>query len=773
MPVAEMDKKEAILAMLHWTAETQVEYTPEGKRVGTASYERYEKYSKAKTVGEALVLGSKHEDLLNDFRKFIMKVTGGVQREKPLDAFEVSEASTETDKALAKFAKILHKDSSTPAGNGETKAKATSKDRSWMETTEMREKRLRAEKAAEEVLKQAEEVPVTDQQLLEVLRKWGFRKNSIRRSVLPNGKQWVESDTLGLMRNQAGVFSVSISTREYPAVNRLILRWLRDAAGGDGGVAAANFPFTSIHLNHGFAARRHRAEGQAAPTLIRALGDFTAGGRLRYWQEDDRAVAAVDRLPDGAAEELDVRAAPAVIDGCRAHEVEAFEGERFSLVFYTQEKFAKVPADVKEQLDNCGFSVPTQEAIDAACSRLPAAKGYAATDLKPIDESTESSVPVAQQKGKRNKKGVTKGAAPGKALKFSLLKKLQQPAKEAAGGQKEKATFRLASAKICRGGLLARVMASQSRKVVAANDPPTQMSPALKPETVIQGGLLARVMAKNGLICKSEGEESSKDVAKKGEASPKEVAKKGAKQASPLTLDKILGAKRSGGDEADDQATTTATPTKKRKVGDTEDTSGALPSAPSTKKEPAVPRDQHGLPDKSSELAGCGHLLALVNVLSLAEMDPAAAVSLLAGYFQRIAQAAEKSEEVIRHVARLLEPAAPVPPEALKAAVTEAFGVQATEGVGDDEGLARAAEEGRRQAAGAAAEKKPRLLLEDAAQIVGDKEHQPAQLGKLLTASRAEAGETRWLVRLLQGRSGLAHGTVHSALARALVSSML
>mmetsp|Transcript_124233 Transcript_124233/g.247551 ORF Transcript_124233/g.247551 Transcript_124233/m.247551 type:complete len:510 (+) Transcript_124233:70-1599(+) len=396
MPATEMDKKETLLAMLHWTAETQVEYVPSGKRPGTASYERYEKYSKAKTVDEALTLGSRPEDLLNDFQKKIMKVTGGVQREKPLDPLEAIEAPTATDKALIKFAKSRNRDSVPVEGNGENKDKK--KDRSWMETTEMREKRLRAESAAEEVLKQAEEVPVTDQQLLDVLRQWGFRKNNVRRNVLPTGKTWVESDTLGLMRNQAGVFNVSISSRAYPAVNRLILRWLRDTAGGDDG-AAANFPFTSIHLNHGFAARRHRAENQAAPTLIRAVGDFSTGGRLRYWQDDDRAVDAVDRLPDGAAEELDVHAAPIIIDGCRAHEVEAFEGERFSLVFFTQDKFTKTPADLKEQLESLGFSMPTAEAVDAACSQLPAAKGYAAADLKPIDESAE-----APKKSKKPKK---------------------------------------------------------------------------------------------------------------------------------------------------------------------------------------------------------------------------------------------------------------------------------------------------------------------------------------------------------------------------------
>mmetsp|Transcript_124233 Transcript_124233/g.247552 ORF Transcript_124233/g.247552 Transcript_124233/m.247552 type:complete len:417 (+) Transcript_124233:1214-2464(+) len=414
------------------------------------------------------------------------------------------------------------------------------------------------------------------------------------------------------------------------------------------------------------------------------------------------------------------------------------------------------------------------------------------------------SLPRLQKKARNPKKG----AAAGKALKFSLLKRLQQhqqrpPSKEAAGGQDPatdaKATNRplgrLASAKICRGGLLARVMASHSRKASAANNPPKHVASVVskfKPDTVIQGGLLARVMAKHGAIGKPEGEESPNEATKNGEESSKDVAKKGAKPAT-MTLPEILSAKRASEEEAnspdrpsetaDGQATTT--PPKKRKVGHTEDAPGALTSAPSTKKERAGPRGQQQLSERpleiakadasQKELSGCSQLLALVNVLSLAERDPPAAVSLLAGYFQRIAQATQRSEEVMNAAVRLLEPAAPVSREALKAAVTEAFGAQATDIVDDDEGLVKAATEGSKRAAadaGAAAGKRPRLLLEDTAQAVGDKEHQPAQLGKLLTASRTEAGETRWLVRLLQGRSGLAHGTVHSALARALVSSM-
>lgn len=54
--------------------DTRVHYVENGKRAGTKSAERYEKYCKAKTIGEALELGSRMEDLVNDIEHKLLKV---------------------------------------------------------------------------------------------------------------------------------------------------------------------------------------------------------------------------------------------------------------------------------------------------------------------------------------------------------------------------------------------------------------------------------------------------------------------------------------------------------------------------------------------------------------------------------------------------------------------------------------------------------------------------------------------------------------------------
>ena len=67
-------------------------------------------------------------------------------------------------------------------------------------------------------------------------------------------------------------------------------------------------------------------------TLGAAFGDFT-GGRLRCWRHDDGVQPLVACIDDHA-ELLDLRF-PKVFHGGRVHEVEAFEGERYSVIYFT------------------------------------------------------------------------------------------------------------------------------------------------------------------------------------------------------------------------------------------------------------------------------------------------------------------------------------------------------------------------------------------------------------------------------------------------------
>ncbi|CAE7389076.1 unnamed protein product, partial [Symbiodinium necroappetens] len=85
-----------------WTQHTKIEYRPHAKAPGSKSHIRYEKYSKAKTVGQALKLGSYPIDWCFDYEHGFIKVVGGNIRDEPIDKSMVDDDSqlTAVDKAI-------------------------------------------------------------------------------------------------------------------------------------------------------------------------------------------------------------------------------------------------------------------------------------------------------------------------------------------------------------------------------------------------------------------------------------------------------------------------------------------------------------------------------------------------------------------------------------------------------------------------------------------------------------------------------------------------
>jgi len=80
---AEMTEAETP-AVPEWKDDMRIQFVPHGKKAGTKSYDRYEKYSKAKTVAEAMKLGAKRIDLTWDYQKKLLKLVGKAS----LDAVE-------------------------------------------------------------------------------------------------------------------------------------------------------------------------------------------------------------------------------------------------------------------------------------------------------------------------------------------------------------------------------------------------------------------------------------------------------------------------------------------------------------------------------------------------------------------------------------------------------------------------------------------------------------------------------------------------------------
>ena len=139
----------------------------------------------------------------------------------------------------------------------------------------------------------------------------------------------VHSDTFGAIRNRAGKVLLTKITLRHSAVFALLARWIEDDAPEKFGQL---FPFTSVNINFGYAARVHRDGNNIGPSMTKSLGSFT-GGNLLYWENDDGRLDLSTADPAHASCTFDTRRQLVLFDGNRAHAVSPFKGERYSLVF--------------------------------------------------------------------------------------------------------------------------------------------------------------------------------------------------------------------------------------------------------------------------------------------------------------------------------------------------------------------------------------------------------------------------------------------------------
>jgi len=131
----------------------------------------------------------------------------------------------------------------------------------------MMAERLRAADTAAKILNAAEteKRKITNDDVLQVLRLWRFRKNGARVDVMPEGTTTISCDRLGVQRKIGEETNIaSQETVHYPQMLRLFSRWLKDnrPAGME-----FDFPFTSMSINGECAARRHRDKANMGPTV--------------------------------------------------------------------------------------------------------------------------------------------------------------------------------------------------------------------------------------------------------------------------------------------------------------------------------------------------------------------------------------------------------------------------------------------------------------------------------------------------------------------------
>eukprot|EP00930_Biecheleria_cincta_P049347 TRINITY_DN34561_c0_g1_i1.p1 TRINITY_DN34561_c0_g1~~TRINITY_DN34561_c0_g1_i1.p1 ORF type:complete len:477 (+),score=62.96 TRINITY_DN34561_c0_g1_i1:190-1620(+) len=191
--------------------------------------------------------------------------------------------------------------------------------------------------------------------VLEVLRLIEVPPNFTRKNVMPAGQEYVQGLMLGLYV-YGGSVGLSAKTSKHPWLTKLLIGALR--------AVAADFPFTSIQLNYNYASRPHVDKNNLGTSFIVGLGDYTGGelwvhdesGDSKWTMRGEQDVTAfyhVGRELNGQS--LQIRNAWTIFDGNKLHWTNEFEGERYSVIYFTSDRYETAPEDVRNRMYEAGF----------------------------------------------------------------------------------------------------------------------------------------------------------------------------------------------------------------------------------------------------------------------------------------------------------------------------------------------------------------------------------------------------------------------------------
>jgi len=374
-------KLETFATVSQFQPGTRVKYGPNPKRPDSKSFKRYAGYQKAKTIGESLKFGATIADLMWELERGDYKVLGGVRPEAQ-EIAAIGKAFFEKVKAqLSSFSgpngcpvklndpaakEKLEKEEKwradrlqrveKKARDLKLKVETVAQIEASTESADIRLQRRVADAIAKQKLSSGKKI--VDADASEVLHHWGFSENIARVNVMQPGQKYVYSDTVGAIRARSFGFHPTPPTRRYPFFLKLLNKWCLDNKPAG---LSAKFVCTAINLNCNYNGRRHRDQNNEGPSIIRAFGKFK-GGKLRYWPKDVKKTSrpSLDSLNAKDAKVFDLSKQTIVFDGNRAHEVDAFQGERYSVVFFTASGHGKgKPKDVEFLRNDCGFPFPT------------------------------------------------------------------------------------------------------------------------------------------------------------------------------------------------------------------------------------------------------------------------------------------------------------------------------------------------------------------------------------------------------------------------------
>ena len=170
--------------------------------------------------------------------------------------------------------------------------------------------------------------------ILEALRQEKL-PHDIRKGVRRNKRDRKVGACLGYVEGYPPTWRASRMTRNNPELAKLICQYAKDRF--------PEFKFSTVQINKGGSALHVDILNHSRPSMIVSLGEHT-GGEL--WQYPDVV--------------LDIKHKLSECDGRVPHITLPYEGERYSLVYFTLKATKRPPPPPEEVqlLLQCGFDTP-------------------------------------------------------------------------------------------------------------------------------------------------------------------------------------------------------------------------------------------------------------------------------------------------------------------------------------------------------------------------------------------------------------------------------
>lgn len=195
---------------------------------------------------------------------------------------------------------------------------------------------------------------ITEESVLRVLHATDIPLNTARKNILPDGTTAVRGMLLGFY-SLAGNVGITDASKSRPWLVRLLANFARKSN--------PDFEFTSIQVNKNYASRPHVDKNNLGESLIIGLGDYTGGD---VWVHDEGTVAfelkedisCMYHYEAGATYHgswMDIRGKWTHFNGNRLHFTQPFQGDRFSLVYFTCSRYLDASVDLSNALFAAGF----------------------------------------------------------------------------------------------------------------------------------------------------------------------------------------------------------------------------------------------------------------------------------------------------------------------------------------------------------------------------------------------------------------------------------